>query len=109
MSEIPNRHECLFLAELPSLRILRISLRDGRAFRLRSFVKIDSSVYDRPDGWSAVVVECLAPDDSWNRRLFHPGAALDFYESDLRVIVDESTGDVLFSAADEATDPEDIG
>ena len=98
MSAIPNRHECLFLAELPSLRVLRISLLDGKVFRLRSFVQIDSSVYDRPDGWNAVIVECLAPDHAWNRRVFHAGGGLDFYESNVSAIVDERTGDVLFSA-----------
>ena len=108
MSTLPNSHACLFLSEMPPLRILKVSLRDGRTFRLRSFVQVDSSVYDRPDGWSAVIVECVAPDDAWNRRLFHPGGDLDFYESDLGRIVDEKTGDVLFSAPSGSMNPDDV-
>jgi hypothetical protein len=105
MTATPNRHECLFLAELPSLSVLRISFQDGKVFRLRTFIQIDSSVYDRPDGWNAVIVECMAPIDPWSQRLFHPGGGIDFYESDVATIVDEKTGDVLYSSPD----PEDPG
>jgi hypothetical protein len=86
MSAIPaTSHQFRAMFETDALRIFRISFRGGDVFRLRSFSVVDPSIYSIPDQWTAVVVEPIS-----STRLFHSGSGLDFVESHIVEIFDET-------------------
>jgi hypothetical protein len=58
--------------------------------RLASFSIVAPSIYSISDQWTATVVESVA----W--RSFRPGVGLDFVESDVMEIVDESSAQVVY-------------
>jgi hypothetical protein len=80
-------------------RVLRVSFSDGAVFRLRGFSVIDPSIYGDADKWMASVEEAIAGHHPDFRRLFPVGSSLDFVESDITEILDEGTGDTLFTRA----------
>ncbi len=71
-------------------RVFRITFRDGMILRLVSFSVVDPSIYAISDQWTAVVVESVAG------RFFCPGGGLDFVESDIIEIVDESSAEIVY-------------
>ena len=107
MHGVSNLHRFTFLLEANEETIFRMSLRDGRDFRLRGFSQIDSSIYNLPDGWCAEIVEFVSPRDDSDSRLYPDGSSIDFYESDLREIVNEETGESVFVAANFGANPGD--
>ena len=88
-----HRFSALFQANDP---ILRVGFADGDVFRLRKFATVDPSVEGFADQWVATVVEPVAGRHPDFARLFHSGSALQFVESDIAEIVDDSSGTILF-------------
>ena len=83
------------MLELSGDRVLRIAFVHGEVFRLRGFSIVDHSVYRDPDKWCAEVVEAVSGSHPEFNRLHRPGNFLDFAESDIATIADDSTGQVL--------------
>jgi hypothetical protein len=76
--------------------VLRVSFVHGDVFRLRGFSTVDPSVEGFADQWTATVVEPVAGKHPDFKRLFHPDSGVQFIESDISEIVDDSSGTVLF-------------
>ncbi|HLX96547.1 MAG TPA: hypothetical protein VKU37_12455 [Verrucomicrobiae bacterium] len=92
MSAIPvasHRFRALFGTD--ASRIFRVSFRGGDVFRLRSLSAVDPSIYSISDQWTAEVVERIS-----GQRLLHSGSGLDFVESDIVEIYDESSEKIVY-------------
>ena len=79
--------------------VLRVMFAAGDVYRLRSFSTVDPSVGGIPDQWVATVVEPIAGTHPDFRRLFRPGSGIQFVESDITQITDDSSGRMLFCHA----------
>jgi hypothetical protein len=64
-------------------RVFRITFKSGEVFRLGACRVVDPSIYSISDQWTAVLAESV---DS----LFRQGSGVDFVESDVVEIFDES-------------------
>ncbi len=94
MSAIPvASHRFRELLGADASRVFRISFRDGNVFRLRSFSVVDPSIYSIPDQWTAEVIERIS-----GGRVFHSGSGIDFVESDVIEIFDETLGAKVYVA-----------
>jgi hypothetical protein len=71
-------------------RVFRVTFRDGMILRLVSFSVVAPSIYAISDQWTATVVESVAG------RSFRPSVGLDFVESDVVEIVDESSAQIVY-------------
>jgi len=69
---------------------LRITFRDGDVFRFHSFRMVDPSVYSISDQWNGTVAEQIAGRPPDFRLRYSPGSMIDFVESDIAEIFDES-------------------
>jgi hypothetical protein len=99
MGTIPvASHRFRDLLEADASRTVRISFRDGDVFRFCSCSVVDPSIYSVPDQWTAVVVEPIAGRHPDFRRLFHSGSGMDFIESDIVEIFDETAGEIVYVA-----------
>jgi hypothetical protein len=76
--------------------ILRISFTGGDVFRLSGFGTVDPSIYGDTDRWTATVVEAVRGAHHDFARLYRPGSGLDFNESDITEIFNESSSTILF-------------
>lgn len=81
-------------------RSLRITLRSGEVFVLRSFSEVpgdsSGSAANYVEAWSGEIVTAhnLSPKRA---KLFVPGSGLDFFGEDVAEIREEETSHVLFS------------
>jgi hypothetical protein len=78
--------------------VLRITFRHGDIFRLQHFSIVNPTIYGHADQWTATVVEAVRGDHPDFARLYRPGSGLDFHESDISEIFDESSSTPLFQA-----------
>ena len=99
MSAIPvTSHRFRAMFEADASHIFRIALCDGDIFRLRSFSVVDPSIYSISDQWTAVVVEPISGRHPDFHKLFHSGSGIDFVESDIVEIFDETAGEAVYVA-----------
>jgi len=99
MSVIPSSsHRFRELFEADDSRIYRITLRGEDVFRLRSFSVVDPSIYSISDQWTAVVVEPISGKHPKFQQLFHSGSGVDFVESEITEIFDETSGEKVYVA-----------
>lgn len=92
--EATHQFEELFLDD--DERVFRITFIEGDVFRLRSFVVVDPSIYGVLDQWDALIVEAVAGARPNFYKLFRAGTAIDFVESDIAEIMDDTTGVILY-------------
>jgi hypothetical protein len=85
-----SSHQFRELFENESAHSLRITFRDGDVFRFRSFRMVDPSVYSISDQWNGTVAEQIAGRPPDFRLRYSPGSMIDFVESDIAEIFDES-------------------
>jgi hypothetical protein len=91
MSAIPvSSHRFRELFETEVSHILRITFRDGDIFRFSSFRIVDPSIYSISDQWNGTVAEQVAGRPPDFRLRFPSGSMIDFVESDIVEIFDES-------------------
>ena len=99
MSVIPSashRFRELFRADVT--RTLRITFRDGDIYRFSSFRIVDPSIYSISDQWNGTVLEQVAGGHPVFRQRFPSGAMIDFVESDIVEIFDETSGEKVYVA-----------
>ena len=77
--------------------VLRITFTDGGIFRLKDFDTIHPTIYGDADGWTATVVEHVCRTHPKFKHLMRPGSGVDFIESDVVEIFDETCSKLLFS------------
>jgi hypothetical protein len=68
-------------------RVFRITYRDGDILRMHSFYIVDPSIYSISDQWTATLVEQV---HTKSHRRHRPGTGIDFVESDIVEIYDET-------------------
>lgn len=103
MTSIPAAsHHFRRLFEGDDTRTFRITLRHEDTFRLRCFCIVDPSIYGIPDQWCADVVEAIPGRNPRFVQLFKSGSKVDFVESEITEIVDESSGTSVFKRANVA-------
>ena len=91
MSVTPtSSHRFRELFEKEGSNSLRITFRDGDVFRFRSFRMVDPSVYSISDQWNGTVAEQIAGRPPDFRLRYPSGSMIDFVESDIAEIWDES-------------------
>jgi len=66
-----------------------------RIFLLKINGPIDTSIHELEGGWTAEVVAMVSDPES---RFHRPGNGLDFYQKDVRRIVDESNGELIYDS-----------
>jgi hypothetical protein len=99
MSVIPSSsHRFRELFEADATRIFRITLRGEDVFRLRRFCIVDPSIDYLPDEWNADVVEPISGKHPKFQQLFHSGSGVDFVESEITEIFDETSGEKVYVA-----------
>ena len=99
MSVIPTAtHRFRALFEADDSRVFRITFCDGDIFRLRLFSVVDPSIYGDADKWTAEVVEPVRGRHPKFEKLFHSGSGVDFVESDITEIFDETLQKVVYVA-----------
>jgi hypothetical protein len=86
-------HQFRGLFEGDASRVFRISFRGGDIFRLRDLSVVDPSIYSISDQWTAEIVDVIS-----GGRVFRPGSGLDFVESDILEIFDETAGQSVYVA-----------
>ncbi len=90
-----DTHKLLSVLEPKTGSVLSVEMKHGDVFRLKIAYPIDTSIYGKNGGWNSHVV--LMVNDPENK--FHrPGNGLDFYEEDVQKIIDEATGELIYSA-----------
>jgi hypothetical protein len=67
-------------------------------YRFSSFRILDPSIYSISDQWNGTVVEQVAGRHPDFRQRFHSGAMIDFVESDIVEIFDETSGEKVYVA-----------
>ena len=98
MTTCSNEHALGHLLETADDPVLRVELKSGDVFLLRSFEVVDASIYDEADRWCASIVEAVSGSNPLFHRLFKPGGLVDVNESDFARIEDAKSGDLLFRA-----------
>jgi hypothetical protein len=96
MSVIPSSHRFRELFEADDSRIYRITLRGEDVFRLCHFRIVDPSIYSVSDQWTADVVEPISGKHPKFQQLFHSGSGVDFVESEITEIFDETSGEKVY-------------
>jgi hypothetical protein len=95
----PPAHHFAQLFQRPGAGVFRITLKDGKSFRLQTFEIFDPEIYGQPDAWSAEIVESAAgngPDFRMN-----PGTNYGpFLESEITEIFDEGLNETVFTRKD---------
>lgn len=104
-SDIPKKtlraiHRFRLLFEADAQRVFRITFQNGDALLLRHFVFIDPSVNEMPDEWSAEIVKAISGAHPDFHKLFHSGSPLDFVESEIAGITDESNDALIYRIKD---------
>lgn len=91
MSDTPiSSHRFREFFETEGSQSLRITFRDGDVFRFRSFRMVDPSIYSISDQWNGTVAEQIAGRTPDFRLRYPAGSMIDFVESDIAEIFDES-------------------
>ena len=93
-----SSHQFRELFEKESAHSLRITFRDGDIFRFRSFRMVDPSIYSISDQWNGTVAQQIAGRPPAFRLRYPAGSMIDFVESDIAVIFDESFEKSLYVA-----------
>ena len=75
---------------------LRVTFTHGDIFLLRDFDTVDATIYGDADRWTATVVQPVRGEHPDFARLFRPGSGLDFNESDIAEISDETSSTILY-------------
>ena len=91
---VTHRFGSLFATD----HVLRLTFRRGDVFRLQGFDIVDPGIYGDADRWTGWVVEAVYGTHPDFARLYRPGSGLDFHESDVTEIFDESSSAPLFQA-----------
>jgi len=65
--------------------------------RLNILHVVDPSIYSIPDQWNGTIVEHIAGKRSDPDQRFRLGVGVDFVESDVIKILDESSGTIVYS------------
>ncbi len=99
MSATPtSAHRFRELFETEGANSLRITFRDGDIFRFRSFRIVDPSIYSIPDQWNGIVADQVAGRPPDFRLRYPSGSMIDFVESDIVEIFDESLKRSVYAA-----------
>jgi hypothetical protein len=80
---------------LDSEGVLTVRFSDGRDFELCDCWPVDSSVSGDRGRWCCSVEQCLSADQR-DRLLFRPGTGLDVLEKDIVIVVNKTTGEILY-------------
>jgi len=99
MSVAPtSTHRFRELFERESSHSFRITFRDGDIFRFRSFRMVDPSIYSISDQWNGTVAEQIVGRPPDFRPRYPAGSMIDFVESDIAEIFDESLEKIVYVA-----------
>ena len=91
MSATPtSSHRFREFFETEDSHSLRITFRDGDIFRFRSFRIVDPSIYSISDQWNGTVAQQIAGRAPDFRLRYPAGSMIDFVESDIAEIFDET-------------------
>lgn len=91
MSATPtSSHRFSEFFETEDSHSLRITFHDGDIFRFRSFRIVDPSIYSISDQWSGTVAEQIAGRAPDFRLRYPTGSMINFVESDIAEIFDET-------------------
>ena len=89
MSKFDSTHKLEAVFNRDDEAVLVVTFTDGMVLKLRAAYQVDSSVYGKTGQWSAIVVQSVTG------RSFTVGSGVDFLESDVSAVLDESTGQAL--------------
>ena len=99
MSVTPiSSHRFRELFEAKDAHSLLITFRDGDIFRFRSFRMVDPAIYSIADQWNGTVAEQIAGRPPDFRLRYPSGSMIDFVESDVVEIFDETSKKSVYVA-----------
>ncbi|XHR30860.1 MAG: hypothetical protein ACFUZC_09900 [Chthoniobacteraceae bacterium] len=93
MSELTHKLESLL--EPRASHCLRIKIHTSDVFVIRDIYALDKSIYGLDGGWSGTIVSTSGLSFC-KKNLFKDGSGVDFYESDVSEIFDETTDELIY-------------